>query len=185
MKTIIIKILCWVVGIGVVGYVGLTIANSIPSINQLVGMVPVIGQIPTPIIEPLAEAIYDCSWAGENAEAVRISDAPKSEGSYPRWECVVKNPDASEEDYQEYLAELKKYKEWPRDPNYDSTIYVKKECEYYDGIWYSASSRYDSKVVDEFCVAPKMTRYYNGQLETLEYKSQHYDVNVIEDYSKN
>lgn len=180
MKILFIKILCWVAGIGAVGYIGLTIANSVPSINQLVGAVPFIGQIPTPIIEPIAESIYDCkSHHGENAETVRISDAPKSEGSYPRWECVVKNPNASEEEYQEYLVELKKYKEWPRSEDFDIDKYSKASCKYYDGIWYDGTGP-----IDEIhgCVNPS-SKDYEQALERLEHDKQFYNMSII-DYSK-
>ncbi len=55
---LVIKILCWVADVGAACYVGLTVAKSISNLIPLVTSVPVIGQIPTPIIEPLVEAIY-------------------------------------------------------------------------------------------------------------------------------
>lgn len=55
---LVIKILCWVADVGAACYVGLTVAKSISNLIPLVTSVPVIGQIPTPVIEPLVEAIY-------------------------------------------------------------------------------------------------------------------------------
>ena len=109
MKPVIIKIICWVAGIGVVGYVGLTIANSFPGISGLVGKVPVINSIPTLAIDGIAEAtmLDGCKSdfrEGVEVKVVRISDAPESEGSYHRWECVAQNPNGTEEEYQKYQA---------------------------------------------------------------------------------
>ncbi len=187
MKSVFIKVLCWVAGIGAVGYIGLTIARSIPYTGQIVGMIPFIGQIPTPVIEPLAEAVYDCSWTYGESKAVRISDAPASEGSYPRWECVVQNPNKTEEEYQAYLTELKKYKEWPRDPNYDLDTYLEAECKFYEGLSYGFER-------DEFhCIIPLQYQgaangetVYQNSLNSLEYyKSVRHtnDIKII-DYSK-
>ena len=191
MKVLFIKILCWVAGIGAVGYVGLTIVKSIPSLSPLVGAVPFVGKIPTPVIEPLAEATYDCSWTYAKTEPVRISDAPESEGSYPRWECVAKNPDKSEEEYQKYLTELDKYKEWPRDPNYNIDTYRQAECEYYGGLKYGLESGFESG--EFYCIIPLRFQtasngdeMYQNALRGFEYyKSiQHADNIKIIDYSK-
>ncbi len=186
MKLVFVKILCWVAGIGAVAYIGLTIVNSIPSLNSMVASVPFVGQIPTPIINTIAEStmIDSCkSSRGENAEVVRISDAPESEGSYPRWECVVKNHNKTEDEYQEYLTELGKYKEWPRDPNYKLVTYDKAECKYYEGIWYAAPNATDDNAKRGICIAPEL-EHYEERVKTLENYKKFYDVQVIKDYSK-
>lgn len=185
MKPIFIKILCWVLGIGAVGYIGLTIANSFPGISGLVGKVPVINSIPTPPIDAIAESTMKEGCKSDFAEGaevkvVRISDAPESEGSYHRWECVAINPDATDEEYQKYLEELGKYKEWPRDPNYDTTEYFKAECRYYDGTLVLSS------YLGPLCMnnAFESDFYHNSKLESLEFIKQYNYITETIDYSK-
>ena len=188
MKPVIIKIICWVAGIGVVGYVGLTIANSFPGISGLVGKVPVVNSIPTPPIDAIAESTMKEGCKSDFAEGaevkvVRISDAPESEGSYHRWECVAINPDATEEEYQKYLEELGKYKEWPRDPNYDYNEYAKAECKYYDGVLVFSDDRSN---ISPLCMnnAFESDFYHNSKLETLEYIKKYDYIAETIDYSK-
>lgn len=188
MKPIFIKILCWVLGIGAVGYIGLTIANSFPGISGLVGKVPVVNSIPTPPIDAIAESTMKEGCKSDFAEGaevkvVRISDAPESEGSYHRWECVAINPDATEEEYQKYLEELGKYKEWPRDPNYDYNEYAKAECKYYDGVLVFSDDRSN---ISSLCMnnAFESDFYHNSKLETLEYIKKYDYIAETIDYSK-
>lgn len=186
MKLVFVKILCWVAGIGAVGYIGLTIVNSIPSLNSMVASVPFVGQIPTPIINTIAEStmIDNCkSSRGENAEVVRISDAPESEGSYPRWECVVKNHNKTEDEYQEYLTELGKYKEWPRDPNYKLNDYAKAECKYYDGLYFEWAFSEGSTLHNATCVQ-STSEHYQEDLEQFERAKSEYIIYETIDYSK-
>lgn len=184
MKPVIIKIICWVAGIGVVGYVGLTIANSFPGISGLVGKVPVINSIPTPAIDGIAEAtmLDGCKSdfkEGVEIKVVHISDAPESEGSYHRWECVAQNPNGTEEEYQKYLEELGKYKEWPRDPNYSVADYDRAECKYYDGIFFRSTSLNETTI----CVNP-FNKYYESNIERLESDKTTGHAYDIVDYSK-
>ncbi len=164
MKPIFIKILCWVLGLGVVGYTGLTIANSIPWTSQLVHSVPVVNSIPTPAIDILAESTMKDSCKsnfkeGVEVNVVRISDAPESEGSYHRWECVAVNPNATEEEYQNYLVELGKYKEWPRAKDYKFEDYFRTECQYYDGLFYRYMYTEKDERSNSFCVNKFSPRY--------------------------
>ena len=184
MKPVIIKIICWVAGIGVVGYVGLTIANSFPGISGLVGKVPVINSIPTLAIDGIAEAtmLDGCKSdfrEGVEVKVVRISDAPKSEGSYHRWECVAQNPNGTDEEYQKYLEELGKYNDWPRDPDYEYANYTKAECKYYDGIFFRSTSLNETTI----CVNP-FNKYYESDLGRLESDKATGDAHDIIDYSK-
>lgn len=187
MKSVLIKILCWTAGIGAVGYVGLTVANSIPSISRFTTNIPIIKQIPTPAIDSIAEASMSNSCKsefGDAAEVVRISDAPKSEGSYHRWECVVKNPNKTEAEYQEYLVELGKYKEWPRDPDFNFEKYNTLECKYYDGIFFKYVSYRGASQTNYLCVTKYDQKYYESKLETSEdIKKNSFSYEII-DFSK-
>lgn len=126
-------------------------------------------------------------WTYAKTEPVRIADATESEGSYPRQECVAKNPDKSEEEYQAYLTELGRYREWPRDPNYDIGIYNQTECEYHGGL------RYDFEAEEFHCIIPLQFQtasngdeMYQNALDGFEYyKSWHPNTAVKTiDYSK-
>lgn len=187
MKPIFVKILCWVLGIGAVGYVGLTVANSFPGISGLIGKVPVVNNIPTPAIDGIAEAtmLDGCKSdfrEGVEIKVVRISDAPKSEGSYHRWECVAVNSEASEEEYQKYLEELGKYKEWPRDPDYDYDEYAKAECRYYRGTLIFSNEHSN---VSPLCMNDFDSDFYReSKLETIEHLKQYNYIAEIIDYSK-
>lgn len=187
MKVAFIKVLCWVAGIGAVGYIGLTIARSIPSISPLVGAIPFIGQIPTPVIEPLAKSVYDCKADyGEYAETVRVTDAPKSEGSYPRWGCPIKNPNKSEEEYQEYLTRFMDAWQQGGSPEYDpvaSAARNKADCEYYDGIYYEWAFGQGSSTHNFVCVNP-FGKYYQRDLEEFEHAKSELIVYEVIDYSK-
>lgn len=193
MKPIFIKILCWVLGIGAVGYVGLTIANSFPQISGIVGRVPIINKIPTPIIDQAAQSsLMDGCKAdyGEDKEieVVRISDAPESEGSYHRWECVVKNPNKSEEEYQEYLNWFYEYTRWPQADDFDYRTYRDFECQYYDGmsylwkynIWDDYSGDRNYLCIHKYGRAG----YYEGMLERYESDKRNYIIYDVKDYSK-
>lgn len=187
MKTVIIKILCWTAGIGIVGYIGLTVANSFPGISGLIGKVPVVGSIPTPAINAVAELAMKNSCKddfGEDAEVVRISDAPKSEGSYHRWECVVRNPNKSDAEFQEYLEELGRYKEWPRAADYDFEKYNRTECKYYDGIFIKYKDYEGSSTTLYLCLNEYDKKYHESKLEVYEYAKAHKYVQEITDYSK-
>lgn len=185
MKPIFIKILCWVLGIGTVGYIGLTVANSFPGISGLVGKVPVVNSIPTPPIDSIAQATLKDSCKSDYVEGaeikvVRISDAPESEGSYHRWECVAINPDATEEEYQKYLEELGKYKEWPRDPNYDMAEYFKAECKYYGGFFAFWDRTNDRGLPQCVCAHPFQTESdYKGALQHFETAKKSQDSSIL------
>lgn len=188
MKPIFIKILCWILGIGAVGYIGLTIANSFPGISGLVGKVPIINSIPTPVIDVIAESTMKDGCKSDFAEGteikvVRISDAPKSEGSYHRWGCVAINPNATEEESQKFLEEFKKYKEWSHDSHYDYIEYAKAECKYYNGTLVLSNERTN---ISPMCVnnAFDSDFYRNSKLETLEYLKKYDYIAEIIDYSK-
>ncbi len=187
MKLVFVKILCWVAGIGTVGYIGLTIAKSIPSINGLVASIPVIKQIPTPVIEPLAKSAYNCkSDYGEYAETVRIADAPESEGSYPRWGCPIKNPNKSEDEYQEYLTRFVENSAWQQNSEYNPVAIsarTKSDCEYHDGIYYEWAFGQGSTTHNFACVNP-LTKDYQGDLENFNQIKANYIIYELIDYSK-